>query len=167
MFRLAANFQHGSELAGFIPFNSCAALNSWSMHSMLLIYSQLCLNRIHWDCRISFDLKKIELMWAQNNRKLRKEDLNKPLTLAIIWLMWIWLGQSWLYCIFILNASSFFGDFKPSVPCIGEKYPMHGSTVRKRTHFTSRKEEGEIPVKWPDSTNRQLYSGGEAYRSQL
>ena len=39
--------------------------------------------------------------------------------------------------------------------------------ARKRTHFTSRKEWGEIPVKWPDSTNRQLYSGGEAYGSQV
>ena len=41
--------------------------------------------------------------------------------------------------------------------------------ARERTHFTSRKEQGEIPVKWSDSTNRQLhvYSGGEAYGSQL
>ena len=39
--------------------------------------------------------------------------------------------------------------------------------ARKRTHFTYRKEQGEIPVKWSDSTNRQLYSGGEAYGSQL
>ena len=38
---------------------------------------------------------------------------------------------------------------------------------RKRTHFTSRKEQGEIPVKWSDSRNRQLYLGGEAYGSQL
>ena len=39
--------------------------------------------------------------------------------------------------------------------------------ARKRTHFTSRKEQGEIPVKWSDSRNRQLLLGGEAYGSHL
>ena len=41
--------------------------------------------------------------------------------------------------------------------------------ARKRTHFTSRKEQREIPVNWSDSTNRQLYvySGGEAYGSVI
>ena len=37
----------------------------------------------------------------------------------------------------------------------------------KEPHFTSRKKQGEIPVKWSDSTNQQLYLGGEAYGSQL
>ena len=34
-------------------------------------------------------------------------------------------------------------------------------------YFTFRKEQGEIPVKWSDRTNRQLYSGGEAGGSHL
>ena len=41
--------------------------------------------------------------------------------------------------------------------------------ARKRAHFTSRKEQGEIPVKWSDSiqSGSYTYSGGEAYGSQL
>ena len=50
---------------------------------------------------------------------------------------------------------------------VGPVYVRVIPYARKRTHFTSRKEQGEIPVKWSDSTNQQLYLGGEACGSQL
>ena len=54
---------------------------------------------------------------------------------------------------FILIAKSFGGDFKPSVPCIGESHPMH---VKESTSLLA-KEQGEIPVKWSAS---QTYGNG-------
>ena len=47
--------------------------------------------------------------------------------------------------------------FRRRLQAVGPVYRRVTSYARKRTHFTSRKEQGEIPVKWSDSTNRQLY----------
>ena len=39
-------------------------------------------SQIHWDWRISFDLRNFDLSGVKNNLyKSRKEDLNEPLTL--------------------------------------------------------------------------------------
>ena len=46
---------------------------------------------------------------------------------------------------FILKSIG--GDFKPSVPCIGESHPMQ---VKEPTSLLA-KEQGEILVKWSDS----------------
>ena len=35
--------------------------------------------------------------------------------------------------------------------CVGPVYRRVTPYARNRTHFTSRKEQGEIPVKWSDS----------------
>ena len=35
--------------------------------------------------------------------------------------------------------------------------------ARKRTHITSHKEQGDIPVRWSDGTNGQLFSGDSYY----
>ena len=57
--------------------------------------------------------------------------------------------------------------FRRRLSAVGPVYRRVINYARKRTHFTSRKEQGEIPVKWSDSRNRQLYLGGETYGSQL
>ena len=57
--------------------------------------------------------------------------------------------------------------FRRRTKAVGPVYRRVIPYARKITHFTARKEQGEIPVKWPDSTNRQLYLGGEASGSQL
>ena len=51
-----------------------------------------------------------------------------------------------------LKQGTFGGEFEPSVPCIGDSYPMH---VKKTTSLLAI-EQGEIPVQWSD---RQTYSG--------
>ena len=63
-------------------------------------------------------------------------------------------------------TNSYFGALL-FIPGVGPIYRRVIPYARKRTHFTSRKEQGEIPVKWSDSRNRQLYLGGEAYGSKL
>ena len=57
--------------------------------------------------------------------------------------------------------------FRRRLSAVGPVYRRVTPYARTRTHFTSRKEQGAILVKWSDSTNRQLYLGGEAYGSQI
>ena len=70
------------------------------------------------------------------------------------------------------NFYSFFWNYVNSgldfpFKAVGPVYRRVIPYARKRTHFTSRKVQGEIPVNWLDSTNRQLYSGGEAYMGHI
>ena len=54
----------------------------------------------------------------------------------------------------------------------GTSQENKGSVIHLFTHLFSHSVihsfmQGEIPVKWSDSRNQQLYLGGEAYGSQL
>ena len=69
-------------------------------HNFIHVYSELCLSRIHWDWRNSFDLirENSTYVWLKTIENKEQEDLKWPLTEAIIRLrMRLRLRQRWVY----------------------------------------------------------------------